>query len=45
VWMQLVHLLITDILWIMLVVLSASLLANQPQARAIVQEPKASITP
>lgn len=45
VWVQMVHLLITDTLWIMLVVLSASILANQPQARAVVQEPKASITP
>jgi heme a synthase len=33
VWMQLVHLLITDILWIMLVVFSATILATRPQEK------------
>ncbi len=31
IWMQLVHLLITDILWIMLVLFSATVLATRPQ--------------
>ncbi len=33
IWMQLVHLLITDILWIMLVVFSATVLATRPQEK------------
>lgn len=33
VWMQLVHLLVSDILWIMLVVFSATVLATRPQEK------------
>lgn len=33
IWMQLVHLLITDILWIMLVVFCATVLATRPQEK------------
>ncbi|GIV10406.1 MAG: hypothetical protein KatS3mg019_2497 [Fimbriimonadales bacterium] len=33
IWMQLVHLLITDILWIMLVLFSATVLATRPQEK------------
>ncbi len=33
IWMQLLHLLITDILWIMLVVFCATVLATRPQER------------
>jgi hypothetical protein len=33
--MQLVHLLITDILWIMLVVFCATILATRPQEKPV----------
>jgi heme A synthase len=35
VWMQLVHLLITDILWIMLVLFCATILATRPQEKPV----------
>ncbi|MFN7018892.1 MAG: COX15/CtaA family protein [Fimbriimonadales bacterium] len=35
IWMQLVHLLITDILWIMLVLFSATVLATRPQEHPV----------
>lgn len=35
IWMQLVHLLVTDILWIMLVLFSATILATRPQEKVL----------
>ncbi len=35
IWMQLVHLLVTDILWIMLVIFSATVLSTRPQEKAV----------
>lgn len=45
VWMQLVHLLWTEVLWILLVVFSAGVLAMQPHLRAGVQQARPSALP
>lgn len=43
VWMQIVHLLVADVLWVMLVVLSATILATRPLTHAVVQDRQVSL--
>lgn len=43
VWMQMMHLLAADVLWIMLVVFSATILATRPLMHAVVQDSHASM--